>query len=131
MPVQAAASSGQPAKILETRKTVTPSDTGLVVQSTSLTIHYAILAMPAQAAASSGQPAKILETRKTVPGLRLVDKWAVLIGGCCGSWTSSWGQGMARQGVGGCNRMTGGATDEPCPCHGKDEAVPGLRPVDY
>ncbi|GAX77228.1 hypothetical protein CEUSTIGMA_g4674.t1 [Chlamydomonas eustigma] len=34
-----------------------------------------------QAAASSGQPAKILETRKTVPGLRLVDKWAVLIGG--------------------------------------------------
>lgn len=26
-------------------------------------------------------PAKILDTRKTVPGLRLLDKWAVLIGG--------------------------------------------------
>eukprot|EP00192_Tetraselmis_astigmatica_P012413 CAMPEP_0117682086 /NCGR_PEP_ID=MMETSP0804-20121206/19410_1 /TAXON_ID=1074897 /ORGANISM="Tetraselmis astigmatica, Strain CCMP880" /LENGTH=390 /DNA_ID=CAMNT_0005492051 /DNA_START=38 /DNA_END=1210 /DNA_ORIENTATION=- len=28
-----------------------------------------------------GYPAKVLETRKTVPGLRLLDKWAVLIGG--------------------------------------------------
>lgn len=26
-------------------------------------------------------PARILETRKTVPGLRVLDKWAVLIGG--------------------------------------------------
>ena len=26
-------------------------------------------------------PAKILDTRKTAPGLRLLDKWAVLIGG--------------------------------------------------
>jgi len=26
------------------------------------------------------QGSKILETRKTVPGLRLLDKWAVLIG---------------------------------------------------
>lgn len=26
-------------------------------------------------------PAKVLETRKTVPGLRLLDKWAVLVGG--------------------------------------------------
>ena len=34
----------------------------------------------AQAAASSGSSTKVLETRKTVPGLRLVDKWAVLIG---------------------------------------------------
>lgn len=30
-----------------------------------------------------GSGAKILETRKTVPGLRLPDKWAVLIGGGC------------------------------------------------
>uniref|UniRef100_A0A061S6U2 nicotinate-nucleotide diphosphorylase (carboxylating) n=1 Tax=Tetraselmis sp. GSL018 TaxID=582737 RepID=A0A061S6U2_9CHLO len=30
---------------------------------------------------AEGFPAKILETRKTVPGLRLFDKWAVLIGG--------------------------------------------------
>ena len=28
-----------------------------------------------------GARAKILETRKTVPGLRVLDKWAVLIGG--------------------------------------------------
>lgn len=34
-----------------------------------------------QAASSSGEGTKILETRKTVPGLRLLDKWAVLIGG--------------------------------------------------
>uniref|UniRef100_A0A7S0USH4 Nicotinate-nucleotide pyrophosphorylase [carboxylating] n=1 Tax=Polytomella parva TaxID=51329 RepID=A0A7S0USH4_9CHLO len=33
------------------------------------------------AAASSGSKTKVLETRKTVPGLRLLDKWAVLIGG--------------------------------------------------
>jgi len=29
----------------------------------------------------AARPACILETRKTAPGLRLVDKWAVLIGG--------------------------------------------------
>ena len=28
-----------------------------------------------------GTSAKILETRKTAPGLRVLDKWAVLIGG--------------------------------------------------
>lgn len=28
-----------------------------------------------------GTKARILETRKTVPGLRILDKWAVLIGG--------------------------------------------------
>ena len=27
------------------------------------------------------KPARILETRKTAPGLRVIDKWAVLIGG--------------------------------------------------
>ncbi len=32
-------------------------------------------------AAAAGHPARILETRKTVPGLRVLDKWAVLIGG--------------------------------------------------
>ncbi|CAN8266960.1 unnamed protein product [Cochlearia groenlandica] len=31
--------------------------------------------------ADAAYPARILETRKTAPGLRLVDKWAVLIGG--------------------------------------------------
>lgn len=31
--------------------------------------------------AEAAKPARILETRKTVPGLRLLDKWAVLIGG--------------------------------------------------
>lgn len=31
----------------------------------------------------SGFPAKILDTRKTVPGLRLLDKWAVRLGGGC------------------------------------------------
>ncbi|CAL8463951.1 g3486 [Coccomyxa elongata] len=35
----------------------------------------------AMAAAVKGFPARILETRKTVPGLRVLDKWAVLIGG--------------------------------------------------
>ncbi|KAI5677087.1 hypothetical protein M9H77_08037 [Catharanthus roseus] len=34
-----------------------------------------------QAMADAAKPAYILETRKTAPGLRLVDKWAVLIGG--------------------------------------------------
>lgn len=35
----------------------------------------------AMVAAASPHGAKVLETRKTVPGLRLLDKWAVLIGG--------------------------------------------------
>ncbi|KAL9229955.1 hypothetical protein vseg_005363 [Gypsophila vaccaria] len=34
-----------------------------------------------KAMADAARPAIILETRKTAPGLRLVDKWAVLIGG--------------------------------------------------
>ncbi|KAD2805176.1 hypothetical protein E3N88_38553 [Mikania micrantha] len=34
-----------------------------------------------KAMADAAQPACILETRKTAPALRLVDKWAVLIGG--------------------------------------------------
>ncbi|KAK9691434.1 hypothetical protein RND81_09G196400 [Saponaria officinalis] len=34
-----------------------------------------------KAMADAAHPAVILETRKTAPGLRLVDKWAVLIGG--------------------------------------------------
>ncbi|KMZ61190.1 Nicotinate-nucleotide diphosphorylase (carboxylating), Nicotinate phosphoribosyltransferase [Zostera marina] len=34
-----------------------------------------------KAMAEAAHPALILETRKTAPGLRLVDKWAVLIGG--------------------------------------------------
>ncbi|KAF3432201.1 hypothetical protein FNV43_RR26940 [Rhamnella rubrinervis] len=34
-----------------------------------------------KAMADAAHPALILETRKTAPGLRLVDKWAVLIGG--------------------------------------------------
>lgn len=34
-----------------------------------------------KAMADAAHPASILETRKTAPGLRLVDKWAVLIGG--------------------------------------------------
>ncbi|XP_024027582.1 nicotinate-nucleotide pyrophosphorylase [carboxylating], chloroplastic isoform X2 [Morus notabilis] len=34
-----------------------------------------------KAMANAAHPALILETRKTAPGLRLVDKWAVLIGG--------------------------------------------------
>ncbi|KAG4991306.1 hypothetical protein JHK87_024763 [Glycine soja] len=34
-----------------------------------------------QAMANAAYPAYMLETRKTAPGLRLVDKWAVLIGG--------------------------------------------------
>ncbi|KNA13072.1 hypothetical protein SOVF_120080, partial [Spinacia oleracea] len=34
-----------------------------------------------KAMADAACPAVILETRKTAPGLRLVDKWAVLIGG--------------------------------------------------
>lgn len=34
-----------------------------------------------KAMADAASPACILETRKTAPGLRLVDKWAVLIGG--------------------------------------------------
>ena len=40
-------------------------------------------ATAAMVAACTGTKAKVLETRKTVPGLRLLDKWAVLIGGGC------------------------------------------------
>ena len=39
------------------------------------------LALTAAAAAAQGCPTRIIETRKTVPGLRVLDKWAVLIGG--------------------------------------------------
>ena len=39
-----------------------------------------IATLTAQMAAAAA-PARMLETRKTVPGLRLLDKWAVLIGG--------------------------------------------------
>lgn len=39
------------------------------------------IATATAAMADAAQPARILETRKTAPGLRLVDKWAVLIGG--------------------------------------------------
>lgn len=39
-------------------------------------------ATAAMVEAAAGR-AKILETRKTAPGLRLLDKWAVLIGGGC------------------------------------------------
>ncbi|GLC46196.1 hypothetical protein PLESTB_001533900 [Pleodorina starrii] len=38
-------------------------------------------ATAAMVSALEGLPTKVLETRKTAPGLRLVDKWAVLIGG--------------------------------------------------
>ena len=40
-------------------------------------------ATAAMVAACAGTHAKVLETRKTVPGLRVLDKWAVLIGGGC------------------------------------------------
>ncbi|KAF3614765.1 Nicotinate-nucleotide pyrophosphorylase [carboxylating], chloroplastic [Capsicum annuum] len=39
------------------------------------------IATLSKAMADAAHPAYILETRKTAPGLRLVDKWAVLIGG--------------------------------------------------
>lgn len=39
------------------------------------------IATSTKAMAEAAKPARILETRKTVPGLRLIDKWAVLIGG--------------------------------------------------
>ncbi|KAL4186362.1 hypothetical protein AMTRI_Chr09g33520 [Amborella trichopoda] len=39
------------------------------------------IATHTKAMADAAHPARILETRKTAPGLRLLDKWAVLIGG--------------------------------------------------
>ncbi|KAI5018114.1 hypothetical protein ZWY2020_043002 [Hordeum vulgare] len=39
------------------------------------------IATMTKAMVDAARPACILETRKTAPGLRLVDKWAVLIGG--------------------------------------------------
>ncbi|CAK7326722.1 unnamed protein product [Dovyalis caffra] len=39
------------------------------------------IATLAKTMADAAHPACILETRKTAPGLRLVDKWAILIGG--------------------------------------------------
>lgn len=38
------------------------------------------IATATHAMVAAAAPAKILETRKTVPCLRLLDKWAVLIG---------------------------------------------------
>eukprot|EP00882_Tetradesmus_deserticola_P026753 GHRQ01029543.1.p1 GENE.GHRQ01029543.1~~GHRQ01029543.1.p1 ORF type:complete len:254 (+),score=112.15 GHRQ01029543.1:635-1396(+) len=38
-------------------------------------------ATAAMVAAAAGHAAKILDTRKTAPGLRLLDKWAVALGG--------------------------------------------------
>jgi nicotinate-nucleotide pyrophosphorylase (carboxylating) len=38
-------------------------------------------ATAAMVAACAGNPATVLDTRKTVPGLRVLDKWAVRIGG--------------------------------------------------
>lgn len=38
-------------------------------------------ATAAMVSALEGLPTRVLETRKTVPGLRVLDKWAVLIGG--------------------------------------------------
>jgi len=39
------------------------------------------IATATRAMADAAKPARMLETRKTVPGLRILDKWAVLIGG--------------------------------------------------
>eukprot|EP00850_Spirogloea_muscicola_P012299 SM000079S22417 [mRNA] locus=s79:20814:23915:- [translate_table: standard] len=39
------------------------------------------IATATKAMATAAKPARLLETRKTAPGLRLFDKWAVLIGG--------------------------------------------------
>jgi len=39
------------------------------------------IATAARAMANAAKPARVLETRKTVPGLRVFDKWAVLLGG--------------------------------------------------
>lgn len=39
------------------------------------------IATATAAMVAAAAPARILETRKTVPGLRVLDKWAVLIGG--------------------------------------------------
>uniref|UniRef100_A0A0D9XGI5 nicotinate-nucleotide diphosphorylase (carboxylating) n=1 Tax=Leersia perrieri TaxID=77586 RepID=A0A0D9XGI5_9ORYZ len=39
------------------------------------------IATMTKAMADAARPACILETRKTAPGLRLIDKWAVIIGG--------------------------------------------------
>jgi nicotinate-nucleotide pyrophosphorylase (carboxylating) len=39
------------------------------------------IATMTKAYAEAAKPATMLETRKTVPGLRVIDKWAVLIGG--------------------------------------------------
>jgi len=39
------------------------------------------IATATAAMVAAARPARILETRKTAPGLRLLDKWAVLIGG--------------------------------------------------
>ena len=39
------------------------------------------IATATRAMAERARPARILDTRKTVPGLRLLDKWAVLLGG--------------------------------------------------
>jgi nicotinate-nucleotide pyrophosphorylase (carboxylating) len=38
------------------------------------------IATATAAMVKEAQGSKILETRKTVPGLRMLDKWAVLIG---------------------------------------------------
>jgi len=39
------------------------------------------VATATRAMAEAARPARVLETRKTIPGLRLLDKWAVVMGG--------------------------------------------------
>ena len=40
--------------------------------------------------AIDGTNARILDTRKTIPGLRMAQKYATLLGGACPSSTSTW-----------------------------------------
>lgn len=50
--------------------------------------------------ALDGLPTKVLETRKTAPGLRVLDKWAVLIGGWGGVGCGVEGAAPGSRGLG-------------------------------
>ncbi|ONM57064.1 Nicotinate-nucleotide pyrophosphorylase [carboxylating] chloroplastic, partial [Zea mays] len=82
-----------PASSAPTTATLAPEDTGKMTKIAAaimslLTMHIAtnlslsnLCYCSVQAISDAARPACILETRKTAPGLRRIDKWAVLIGG--------------------------------------------------
>jgi len=70
----------------------------LVAERTALNFMQRMsgIATAARALAEAAAPARVMETRKTVPGLRLLDKWAVRIGGAENHRMGLWDMAMIK-----------------------------------